>query len=274
MKILTQLIFTFLTLTSCSKLSTGVYWADTFAISQIDNYFLLNSEQAKQAKAEFKAAFHKTRREEFPKIAQTFAGIALEVEKDQLSEASLEEWMQKMDSVFKNSASNFESMGQNLVDLQISNKFVHFDKKLNSKHKERLKKLNTEEKRMNEARKRVSHVIKETIGVLSKEQELLLASHLSKNPLVLEQENRYWMFSQFQKARDTPVERKNFVSRYFQNWESLHKPEYIAARKAYRKNSLTVILQILRIASPEQKKNLIKNFRNRALEFKKLSMAH
>lgn len=263
--------FLLILISGCSKLSTGVYWADTFTFSQLDDYFLLSGEQTEISKKEFKSAFIDLRKNEFPLIAEVFIGLAEDVEKDRLSVPRLDEWNLKITSIIKSSALRFEKMGQYLVEQQVANKFSHFDQEFESRHKKRLKKISSEEDRIEDARKRVDRVISESIGKLSKEQEALLPPLLRENPLLLEQESKKWLFTQFQLARKTSDSRNKFVEKYFRDWESLHKPEYIQARNSYRKKSHQVIVDILRIASPTQKERLVSGFRERAREFLELA---
>jgi hypothetical protein len=263
-----------LTFSSCSKLSVGVYWADTFALSQLDDYFTFDSAQREKAKEEFRAALLEVRRHDFPSFAETLEGIAMEVEKNELTAARLEHWSGKVETAVRTAARRFEPLGQRLVAEQAGKGFDRFDREFRDRHEKGAKRLATPEDRLKQARKRTERVISETVGSLTKEQEGWVEELLRENPLVLEQESRLFTFEQFKAARAGEPARSVFVRKYFYEWDSLQKPDYISARNAYRKSSLTMMLKVLGSASAKQKQHLIENFRDRAAEFRKLAVVH
>lgn len=262
----------FLFLSSCSKLSVGVYWADTFAVSQADDYFTLSSEQKEAAKKDFQAAFRQVRLDDFPKFAEILEGVAGEVERSELKAARLEHWDEKTRKALKTAVQRFEPLGQKLVAQQASKGFTRFDKEFQEAQEKRGKKLETPADRLKQAKKRIERVIDETVGSLDKEQEARVELLLRENPLSLEQESRAHVFARFQAARIEEKTRAEFLRKYFFDWDSLQKPEFVAARDAYHKKSRELMLAILGSASEKQKKNLIENFRARAAELRKLAV--
>lgn len=262
----------FFSFSSCSKLSVGVYWADTFALSQIDDYFTLSSDQTEAARKEFLAAFSEVRRQDFPAIALILEGIAADVERGDLNLGEMELWAKKAKSVLLVTAGRFEPLGQRLVAQQAPQGFDRFDKAFISRHEKRGDKLKSERDRLKQAWKRIERVIDETVGSLSAEQETAVEQLLKENPLLAEHESRLYTFEQFKAARQQPGTREALVRRYFLNWDSLQKPEFIQARDAYQKKSVEVMLKVLASATKNQKDHLVSNFRRRAAELRKLSV--
>lgn len=257
---------------SCSKLSVGVYWADTFALSQIDDYFVMDSAQEEKAKAEFQAAFRQVRQNEFIPMAKLLEEMAAEVEGGSATIGKLETWSKTALAILQRGAGRFENLGQMLVAQQAASGIKRFDEEFAKKHREQGEKLSSEKGRLKQAKKRIERVVSETFGSLNAEQEALVEQTLKDNPLLLEHQNRGELFEQFKRARVLPETRVEFLRKYFQDWESLQSKEYLKARDAYQKSSRELMLQLLASASPEQKKNLVDNFRKRAGEMKKLAV--
>lgn len=261
----------FLLLSSCSKLSVGVYWADTFAVSQIDDYFTLSSSQKEKAKEEFRRAFTEVRRNEFQGLADILDGIAAEVDKGVLTAARIEHWSDRGLALVRDAARRFEPLAQRLVAEQAPRGFDRFDEEFFDTQEKSAKKLATAERRLEQARRRSQRLVKETLGRLSAEQDKRLDSLLSDNPLLLERENSRFVFEKFRVARADPEARAAFLRKYFFEWETLQKPEFLAARKEYQKRSRSLMVELLASATPAQKKHLVENFRSRAAELKSLS---
>lgn len=259
-------------LVSCSKLSIGVYWVDTFAASQLDNYFTLDRKAKEQAKEEFRARFSEVRREDFPKIASLLEGIALDVEKNQLTSARLLQWQNQAESDLKRAAQRFAPLAERLVAEQAPTGFEKFDKEALEKFEEKAENLATPADRLAEAKKRIKRVVNETLGSLTEAQMAQAEAVLRENPLQMEHESRLFLFEQFKRARSSPVARKEFLRRYFFDWDSLQSKEYLNARDAYKAKSRELMISLLARASDSQKKHLVENFRNRAQEFRDLTL--
>jgi hypothetical protein len=272
MRIWPYLLFLFPLLISCSKLSVGVHWADTFAASQLDNYFDLDSSAKERAKGEFRAIFTEVRRQDFPRIASLLDGVALDVEKNQLTPARLLHWQAQAESDLKRAAQRFAPLAERLVEEQAPRGFAKFDEEAADKFAEKAEDLATSEDRLDQAKKRIKRVVAETLGKLTDAQMAQAEIVLKENPLHLEHEGRIHLFEQFKQARVSPVARKEFLRRYFFDWDSLQKKEYLQARDAYKKKSRELMLSMLASASADQKQHLIESFRSRAREFRDLAV--
>jgi len=248
-----------------------VYWADTFIFSQLDDFFSFSGEQKETAKKEFRASFLELRKKEFPELANILDGIANEIERGELNEERIEFWSARAIKTLRGAPLRFEPLGQKLIAQQAAQGFSRFDQEFLAQNQKRAKRLLTESDRLKQAKKRIERVVSESIGFLTPEQEKMVEQLLKENPLLLEQESRKFVFEQFQVARLEDKARISFVRRYFQDWDSLQKPEYISARDAYQKKSRAMMVKILEIATNEQKNNLLTNFRKRAAELRSLS---
>lgn len=262
-----------LAFSSCSKLSTGVYWADTFAASYADDFFTFDSEQKASFRREFLSSFLEVRKNEFPQLALILEGLAAEVEAERLGEEGIERRQAEVMRVLEAAARRFEPLGQKVVARQAELGFARLDNELESRFAKQGEKLATPTAQMAQAKKRIERVIDETFEFLSKEQEALVEATLMSNPLRMELDSRRHVHQQFRGARGDPAARVAFVRRYFHDWNSLQSPDYLRARAAYQKASRDLMLKLLASASREQRQNLVENFRGRAAEFRKLARA-
>jgi hypothetical protein len=266
------LILMILVFPSCSKISIGVYWADTFALSKINDFFTLSADQKAVVKNEFRLALKEVRRTEFPIIADLLEEIALAVENKSFTEEKIASWSVKSIDLLKQSGKRFEPLAQKLMEWQAPLGFAKFDEAFLKGQEKRSKKLLTPEKRLEQAKTRIERVIEEALGELNPAQENMAELVLKENPLLLENENRLFSFEKFRLARVKEKERREYVKKYFYDWDSLQNPEYIAARNVYQKKSRALILQILSNADEGQRKHLIEKFRDRASQLRKLSL--
>jgi hypothetical protein len=157
------------------------------------------------------------------------------------------------------------------VEEQAGRGFGRFDEEMTNRLGKAKDRLASPEDRLKQAKKRIERVVSETVGELTGEQEAMVEPVLKENPLLLEQESRAHLFAQFREARGEVAERKAFLHKYFFDWDSLQRPDYIRARDAYRKKSVSLMIRVLQAASPKQRENLVKSFRGRAEEFRKLA---
>jgi hypothetical protein len=249
-----------------------VYWVDTFAASQLDNYFTLDRSAKEKAKEEFRAIFTEVRRRDFPEIASLLEGIALDVEKNQLTPSRLLHWQTEAESDLKRAAQRFAPLAERLLAEQALKGFEKFDQEAMEKFEEKAQAMATPGDRLEEAKKRIRRVVKETLGKLTDAQMAQAEAVLQEKPLQLEHEGRIFLFEQFKRVRSSPLARREFLRRYFFDWDSLQKKEYLKERDAYKKKSRELMLSLLASATADQKKNLVDNFRSRARDFRDLTL--
>lgn len=272
MKLYLLLLSTLFCFSSCSKLSVGVYWADTFVISELDDYYTLSSTQKDAARQAFNLAFTEVRRQEFPPFAEALDGMAAEAEKGGMKLDRIEHWHEKLQGILKAAGRRFEPLGQMLVAQQAPLGFKRFDEKFRSKQEEVAKKLKPSDGTVKQAKKRTQRLIDETFESLTPEQEALVDELLKESPLMLEHESRLASFERFKVVRAEEKSRVAYVRQFFFDWDSVQTPAFLKARDAYRKKSLALMHRLLETASPKQLKTLVENLRGRASEFRKLSV--
>jgi len=260
-------------LVSCSKLSMGVLWADTFVMSSIDDYFVLSSDQARQARAEFKEILREVRREEFPRLAELLEQFSAAVESGQISEEKLEQWMMQTQNVIRLGLGRFEPLGQRLIAEQAAAGFSRFDREFEKKYEKRQKQLLNEKERRKLADKTFDRILGETVKTLNSEQKVWLEELVATSPppLLLQQESRKYVFEKFKILRETEEDRKKFISTYFSDWAGIQSEPYQEARAAHQQQLQSFFLRVLRSASEEQKQNLMASFRGRAKELRDLA---
>lgn len=267
-----SLLFLALFLSACSKLSVGVYWADTLALSQIDDFITLESEQKGRAKEQFRNALAEVRRNEFPKLADLLDRLAGDVESQRLNAPRIAEQLQVARALLFQAGARFEALGMELIEIEAAKGFERFDSEFRKRREKWAKKIATEEDRIEQAQKRVDRVIDATIEELTPEQEALVAELFKSNPLKEEHESRAFVFAQFQKERGDPGRRRAFVQKYFREWDSLQSAEYLKARELYQRKSIDTIVKVLASATREQRRNVVENLRKRAIELRKLTL--
>lgn len=257
-----------LVFTSCSKLSVAVYWADTFAVSELDDYFQISSAQKTETQKSIQLQLSEIRKSDFPKLAELFEEAAGQVEKEKLGKEQILSLRTRLIDLMLSMSKRFEPIILQLMLWEKENNFQKFDLALKEKQEERWQKISSEEKRIKEARRRVDRLYSRSVGYLTDDQEKRLIEVLRSNPLQLEWENRNIVFQKFVQAR--PTEMESFLKKFFHQWESLQSAEYIKARDQYRKNWDEYLLFLLQNLEPKQKSNVIENLREIAAELRSL----
>jgi hypothetical protein len=261
-------------LTSCSGLSLGVRWADTFAISQLDDYFTLSGEKSEEAKKEFKEIWISVRKQDFPALADKLDQMALMTEENQLTSTKLTQWIDETQEVIRIGLRRFEPFGQNLVEEEAAHGFKRFDREVEKQQEKRSKKFSDSEHIKEETAKRFARLLENTFEELSAEQEKFWQQESKENPLPLlaQEESRKVLWERFKQSRLDPKERKEFVRTWFRNWDSLQTDTYNAARMAQQKRFRVFLWRLWETSNAEQKRKLIENFRGRAKELRGLSI--
>ncbi len=257
-----------LVFTSCSKLSVAVYWADTFAVSELDDYFQISRAQKSETQKSVQLQLSEIRRSDFPRLAELFEEAAGQLENQKLGKEEILSLRTRLIYLMLSMSIRFEPIILQLMLWEKENKFQKFDLALKEKQEERWQKISSEEKRIKEARRRVERLISRSVGYLTDDQEKRLIEVLRTNPLQLEWENRNIVFQKFVQAR--PTEMESFLKKFFHQWESLQSVEYIKARDLYRKNWDEYLYFLLQNLEPKQKLNAIENLREVAAELRSL----
>ncbi len=268
-----MLFFFFLFSVSCSRLDFAMKWADTFVMSSVTDYFELTSEQDDKARSEFNLALKEVQKVDFPIFATQLTGFADLVEKKEMTDAKADNFFDEIHKTLMQSMARFEPMAQNMINDQIKTDFKMFDKEFLRKHDKDLKAAKDQVEQIKKARKNVERFVDETVEILRPEQLKEIEDSIKNDPFpaVLQMESRKAMFEKFKLVRQDPAQRKEFVHKYFVDWDSLQTADYKKSRNESLQKFRVWIKKVLGSLDDKQRANLVKSFRGRADELKKIS---
>lgn len=260
-----------LILASCSKLSIGVYWADTFVMSSLDDYFVMSADERQDTKKQFQEILLTVRREDFPRKADHLDRLAKAVQTESLTPAELETWIEEANRILRGSLQRFEPLGHSLVSLQVPQGFRRFDAEFLRKQEKKKKVLASAESLKKDERKRFDRITHETIGSLTQDQQKIVDAELPQSIQAEFEASRAALFTKFRSLREDTKRRTEFLTAYFRDWDSLQSAEYLAARATQQKQLRALLWKIYNTATKEQKAALIEKFPARAEELRKLA---
>lgn len=260
-------------LAACSSLSLGVRWADTIALSRIDDYFNLRGADADRARKEFRETWGEVRRTVFPQLAGRLEEWAAQAESGRLDRRALLNGFEVFKEDLRAAYLRFEPLGQRLVAEQVGLGFDRFDEAVAANLAKKEKRWADADERRDFAFERLERVVKETVGRLTTEQKAWAEAALEESPppLVEQEKSRRALWERFRALRGNEAARKKLVTDFFARWETLQTPAYLAARAKHDAAMRELAAKIWAAATPEQKAQLVKNFRGRAAELRDLS---
>jgi hypothetical protein len=266
MKYLFFVLLSPLLLISCSRISIAVHWADTFVLSGVEDYFDLSSAQKSQFKTEFKLILKEIEKNDFPKLAEYLESLAATVENNQLTLTVVQDYIKKGGGLIKNAFIKFEPLAIRIVEEQASKGFESFDNEFNEKFNKDLKELDDQNARAKKLKKQYEFWIDQTVDFLQESQEKSLTEQIAENPSPkqLQLQSKKSVYDKFVIARANPIARKEFISKFFNDWESLQTTEYLQARKVYHEKLFVWIYQLSQTLNEKQKRNLTENLRKRS----------
>lgn len=260
-------------ISGCSRLDVAINWADTVVLSRVEDYYDLSSQQKKAFKKEFKIVFAEVRQQDFPLFAKFLDSISDSVKKNDLSIVSIRKHFQASREIFIGAMARFEPLIQRMNDEQAQSGFENFDREFLKKYKEDLEELQSTKKEAKKLRKQYYRFIDQTIESLSDLQKKSLDQQLSENPPPkrLQLESRKSLHDNFSLIRSDKTQRKEFLTGFVKNWESLQTAEYLSARKAYQEKLILWVYELSQSLSEKQKQKIIKNLNELSLELIQLS---
>lgn len=267
------LLLSLLFLTSCTRLGFALRWADTFVMSSVSDYFELTSDQDAKARGDFKAALSEIQKKDFPDFAGQLESFANLVEKKESSDKAVDQFLDQMDLLFKRSMARFEPMAQNLLADQANSDYKLFDKEFTRKHDKDLQQAKDEKEQFKKALKNVDRFVDETVEFLTDEQKNEVESSVKSQPAptLLQLESRKALFEKFKSLRKDDEKRKEFISIYLKDWNSLQTPAYQKARAEMLLRIRGLFKKIVSTMTEKQRKNLVENFRIRAEDLREIS---
>jgi hypothetical protein len=254
----------------CSRMDLALRWADTFVLATVDDYFLMNTSQKTRARSEFNQALEQVRRNEFSRLADLLEDSAQKLESSQFGAPEIEAFHKTFNQIFRAAVGRFELMGQNLLADQVATDFKLFDQEYKEQQEDREKDLGDAKAQSKKTLKSIEDFIEETVEYLNKSQKLELQEFILKHPrpAQLAFQSREKMYEKFKALRKDEALRRAFVTTYFTDWESLQTPEYVKARAENQAQFKLWMAKLLGGLEPGQRKNVVKNFRKRAKDFR------
>lgn len=273
MRNLVIILICLLSLVSCTKLDVAVSWADTYVISQIDDYFDINSQQRKDLKESLKKDIKKIRVEQFPEWAAELRRFQKDISDDKLTDVSFHDYFVKTLETTKKIQPYFTDTAVKFIATTTTPQLEHFERTLRKKNVEDEKKIQDGKKARDESRKKYLRWTEMWIDSLSKDQDQLLNQHLTNNPFpALEQiKNKNYVLEKFHEARKSPEDLKKFVRNYYNNKYQYADPEYQKALSTYQADLEKFIFQLIKSMSEKQKKALSDSLTERANSLERLA---
>lgn len=267
------LLFGFMILSGCSRLDIVMRWADTFVMSSVTDYFELTSEQDDLVREEFKSALKDVQKKDFPAFVERLREFAEQVEKKDLTDTKMDQFLASVDKSLKVSLARFEPMAQKLVADQVKTDFKMFDKEFSRKLEKDMKKAKDPAEQLEKARKNVERFVKETVGQLRPEQEIEIQAFIKAEPFpaILQVESRQFTFDKFREIRKEAKKREEYIHKYFTDWDSLQTPEYRKARDISLGKYRGWIKKVLGCLDDKQRAHLVESLRSRADELRRIA---
>lgn len=258
---------------SCSRLDIAVSWADTYIVSQVDDYFDITSTQSKALKESLKNDITKVRHEQFVLWATELRRFEKEVREETLTAESFHDYFEKTLQTSKKIQPYFADSAVKFISTATPAQLEHFERTLRKKNVEDEKKIQNGQKARNEARKKYLRWVEMWIESLTKDQYQLLDQHLNDNPFpALEQiKNKNYVLEKFHEARKSPESLKNFVRNYYNNKYQYADPEYQKALTKYQAELEKFILSLIKSLNEKQKKLLSESLISKASSLEKLA---
>lgn len=257
----------------CTRLDIAVSWADTYIVSQVDDYFDINSTQSKGLKESLKRDIAKVRKEQFGVWAAELRRFEKEVRENTLSEESFHQYFENTLDTSKKIQPYFTDSAVKFISTATPAQLEHFERTLRKKNIEDEKKIQNGQKARYETRKKYLRWVEMWIDSLSKDQDQLLNQHLTDYPFpaLAQIKNKNVVLEKFHEARKSPESLKNFVRNYYNNKYQYADPEYQKALTSYQAELEKFIYGLVKSLNEKQKKLLSENLTAKASSLERLA---
>jgi len=251
---------------ACSRLDIALSWADTFIVSQVDDYFDITSSQKKELKESLKKDIAKVRKEQFDVWATEMRKFEKNLREGTLTAGAFHSYFEKTINTSRTIQPYFTDSAVKFISSATSQQLEHFERTLRKKNIDDEKKIQSGKKTRDESRKKYLRWVDMWIGSLSKEQEELLNQHLTNHPFPAAAllKNKKYVLEKFTEARKSPEGLKNFVRSYYSDKYKHADPEYLSALTSYQTGLEKFMFELLQTLSEKQKKHLSENLTSKA----------
>lgn len=257
-------------LTACSRLDFAFDWADTYIASQVDEYFDISFHQNRSLKKAIRTDLDRIKSTVLPDLLNEAKDIkknfsADDIDKNKISDnfSAVLEKIHLLSSSFSGTALAFIS---GISQKQIE----HFTTAFHQKNYQDLQKLNEDYK--NKTLKKYLKYFEMFLGSLTEAQEKIIETHIIQSPFPAELKikNKEWVFQQFMKQRSSLVELKVFMRDLLSEPEKLQLPKYRQALQKYYLSLQTLLLDISKTLTADQKSELLENLQDRIDQLEKI----
>lgn len=258
---------------SCTRLDIAVSWADTYIVSQVDDYFDITSTQSKDLKASLKKDIAKVRTEQFMIWAAELRRFEKDLSEDRLDEQTFHDYFVKTLETSKKIQPYFSDTAVKFISSASPAQLEHFERTLRKKNIENEKKIQDGKKARYETRKKYLRWVDMWVDSLTKDQEQLLNQHLTDVPFpaLAQIKNRNYTLEKFHEARKSPEGLKNFVRNYYNNKYQYADPEYRQALQNYQTELEKFMFSLIKSMNDKQKKHLSENLTEKASSLERLA---
>jgi len=243
----------------CNRISFVLYWADTLAVSSLNDYFDLNSSEEKQLKKEINQIITEVKSTEFKLTVDLLNKIKMDIKNDSIEVKKIENYELEFDKIIESLSLKTKTIFVNRIQTQQPKGFEKFDAEFAARMKKSVKRFD-KSKIYDQDLKSLDRWVDNSLGFLTPNQQIWLKKEIKENPSpqLLRVQSRQAVFDKFKSLRNDSIKLNQFLNQYFENWESEQTVEYISARNEYRKKLRSWIVRILNDKNANQKENLIK----------------
>lgn len=263
----------FIGVIGCTRLDIAISWADTYMVSQVDDYFDINSTQSKELKESLKTDIAKVRKEQFVLWAEEMRRFEKAVREGTVTEESFHDYFEKTLNTSRKIQPYFTDSAVKFISTATPDQLEHFERTLRKKNIEDEKKIQNGQKARDESRKKYLRWVEMWIDSLSNDQEQLLNQHLNDDPFpaLAQIKNKTYVLEKFHEARKSPEGLKNFVRNYYNNKYQYADPEYQKALTNYQARLEKFMFRLIKSLNEKQKKLLSENLTSKASSLEKLA---
>lgn len=260
LSIITGLLFITLTsFTSCSRIDLAVSLANSYITNKVDNYFDLTRTQRGWLKETLSHDIEQVKKIIFPQLAsEMFKAADIISTKATIDPAMVYGSYKRLENLFFEGLRIFTPSAVMFVEKLSPDQITHFQKEFDKKVSDL--KEESQQKEYTKMKKQFDS----WMGSVTSKQKNEIKNFVKTNPSIIDEAvyNRQKMVHYFVNADVS--ERKNYVKKLFNSYESLKEPSYAKMTEAKSRQVAGFVTSMVNRISPDQKKTLINTIRDRA----------
>lgn len=263
------LLLSFFLLSSCSRLDIAAQLAGAYVTNKADDYFDLTNSQSRWLKDNFNLDFAKIKKTIFPKISAELLKASDMISSGKNIDAKIVmNQYEQIKNLFYDALKMFTPRAVLFADMLTPSQVTYFQKEA----KEKMEDLREEDSHK-DTQKKLKKNFDSWIGSLSSSQKKEIDNFVVSSPSSLNEKLRHRqdVVQGFISAYPEKMQRKTYVERVFNSYESFYAPAYAKTVREENNKMAGFVASMLNKMSDEQRKTLIDNLRDRANQLMKLS---